>query len=380
MRAVETLTAWTAADAVRCLEKIEADRRRLKDSGEPWKSGWIGFVSYDLGRALLFGRLAPRPRLLPLLRFHKIVSIQNPPPLSSPSRGEEEKISRSSDTRDSYRKKILRIQEELRSGNAYEVNLSQRWEWTFNRAPDAARLFSKMSAALRPRYGYLERGGTESILCFSPELFFSVDKKQIHAEPIKGTSAAADRGLIRSAKDRAELLMITDLFRNDLGKICAPGSIRASAPVEMKIPYARHLFSRVQGRLNPNAGLPEIFAALFPSGSVTGAPKLAACEIIERLEPFAREEAFGAVGWIGRDRMEFAVSIRTALLRGRRLRYTAGGGITVYSDPEKEYEETLIKARKFVECLQTIYPPSQPSPSRGEGEFSPGATKTFGRP
>lgn len=348
----ETLVAWTPEEAILCLERIESNRPRLRGPDRPWERGWLGYISYDLGAAMLLGRPPHRSnRILPYLRFHRVHGSSD-----RSAKIEENRIpsclpAGRSDGRASYVRKVRAVQEELRNGNAYEVNLSQRWRWRFARRPDAAGLFRRICANLRPRYGFFERSGANAVMGFSPELFFSVDRGSIQAEPIKGTAPADDDGLLRSAKDRAELLMITDLFRNDLGKVCIPGSIRATGPAELRIPYARHLFSRVRGRLQPGAGLPQIVPALFPSGSVTGAPKIAACGIIDRLEPFAREEAFGAVGWVGRDRMDFAVSIRTALLCGRDLRYTAGGGITVYSDPGREYEESLLKASRFIESL-----------------------------
>lgn len=352
-RTAETLEAWTGEEALRCLRKIESERRSLRESDNPWRSGWIGFISYDLAKTFL-GEMTPSaPSAIPLLRFHRVKSARPANPMRADSNNVLPRLDplKPSDGRRSYIQKIRRIQEDLRQGNAYEVNLSRRWEWTFRTVPNAAGLFDKLSRAMRPRFGYLDPSGGRALMSFSPELFFSVRGRDILAEPIKGTSGARDRNLARSEKDQAELLMITDLFRNDFGKVCVPGSIRAAGPFEMRLPYARHLFSRIQGRLTAAAGLPDLIRALFPSGSVTGAPKIAACRIIGELEDFSREEAFGAVGWVGKTGMEFSVAIRTALLRGRTLRYTAGGGITVYSDPAKEYEETLIKARRFIDTL-----------------------------
>ncbi|MBI4178009.1 chorismate-binding protein [bacterium] len=348
-RIEETLTAWTPDEAVWCLDRIDAGRKTLR-RGRPWESGWIGFVSYELGRMFLPGLTRSWRRQLPLLRFHRVSACK---PVSEPaSRGSRIRAKTAqTDDRESYGDKIFKIRKALQRGDAYEVNLSQRWEWRYPRVPDARRIFDRASRLMHPRFGFFERTGASAILGFSPELFFSVRKTRIQAEPVKGTAGTGERGLVGSAKDRAELLMITDLFRNDLGKICRTGSIHAEGPIEMRIPYARHLFSRVSGHLRKSIPLIELLAAVFPSGSVTGAPKISACRIIDSLEPFAREESFGAYGWIGRDDMEFAVAIRTAAIVGRVLRYTAGGGITIYSDPEKEYEESLLKAGRFFEAL-----------------------------
>jgi len=364
LKPIETIEARSMEDARRCLDRIESSRRRLDGPDRPWVSGWVGFVSYEWGRRMLLGPQTgtwgrgaadPETQCLPLIRFSRV--CVDP---SRTFRGTERadfprhRLRHSSDRRGEYLRKIGRIQEELRRGNVYEVNLSQRWTWQFDAEAQMIPLFSELSRAMRPRFGYADLSGDgTALLCFSPERFFSVRSRRIMAEPIKGTSVT--RGaLLRSGKERAELLMITDLFRNDFGRICRPGSIRAEGPFVLELPYAFHLFSRVRGTLTPMAGVAEVLTALFPSASVTGAPKLAAVRLIDRLEPFRREEAFGAIGWIGKDRMEFAVSIRTALYRRRRLRYTSGGGITIYSDPKKEYEESLLKAVRVKETLARL--------------------------
>src|SRR3989338_7637357 len=273
------MVAWTTEDAMVCLEKIEADRRTLAPARGSWGPGWFAHLSYDLGPAILTGRPRSNGRGVPYLMFRRAGAIRVERPLRAgdgPGRIPASQPASRTDTRASYARKILAAQEELRRGNVFEVNVSKRWVWVFERAPDEVALFARLCRAMRPAYGFFERTPGGTILSFSPELFFSVRAGSIVTEPIKGTAGPADRGLLRSAKDRAELLMITDLFRNDLGKICAPGSIHADGPKEMRLPYLRHLFSRVRGRLKGRAGLPEIIAALFPSGSVTGAPKIAA--------------------------------------------------------------------------------------------------------
>ncbi len=349
-RVLETVEARTVAEALALFARIERDRRTISGGDLPWQSGWVGWISYDFGLEHLGARDRRKRRLLPLARFHRVVPASRPVGRSPSDRRPTCRLLSRTDTRATYVRKILDAQEELRAGNAFEINLSQRWAWRFTREPDAFELFEAASRAMRPRFGFFESCGHESIISCSPELFFSIDGRKIIAEPIKGT-AAPDAKLLASKKDRAELLMITDLFRNDLGKVCEPGSVQASGPHDMRLPYVRHLYARIFGNLRRGAALGGILEACFPSGSITGAPKIAACRIIDRLEPFAREEAFGAAGWIGRSQMAFTVLIRTALLRGRDLRYTAGGGITVYSNPAKEYEESLMKARTFMKSL-----------------------------
>jgi para-aminobenzoate synthetase component I len=185
----------------------------------------------------------------------------------------------------------------------------------------------------------------------SPELFLGRRGPVVWSSPIKGTAAAPDGFL---AKDTAENVMIVDLVRNDLGRVCASGSVEVPALLAVEPhPGLFHLVSTVRGRLRPDAGWPELIAATFPPGSVTGAPKLAAQEVIRRLEPIARGIYCGAVGWGDADRVagELNVAIRTFWFADGRLHLGTGGGITWDSDPAGEWAETELKAANLLRVV-----------------------------
>jgi para-aminobenzoate synthetase component 1 len=182
----------------------------------------------------------------------------------------------------------------------------------------------------------------------SPERFLRRDGDVVESKPIKGTAATADGFL---AKDRAENVMIVDLVRNDLGRVCEFGSVEVPSLLAVEDhPGLHHLVSTVTGRLRDGCGWADAIDATFPPGSVTGAPKLAALTAIERLEPVRREVYCGAVGWVDADRRrgDLNVAIRTFWFAEGELRFGTGGGITWDSTPEGEWEETELKARRLV--------------------------------
>ena len=182
----------------------------------------------------------------------------------------------------------------------------------------------------------------------SPERFLRRDGPVVESKPIKGTAASPELFL---PKDRAENVMIVDLVRNDLGRVCEWGSVEVPALLAVEShPGLHHLVSTVRGRLRPGCGWAETIAATFPPGSVTGAPKLAALAAIERLETASREVYCGAVGWVDADRRmgDLNVAIRTFWFADGEVRFGTGGGITWDSTPEGEWEETELKARHLI--------------------------------
>jgi para-aminobenzoate synthetase component 1 len=205
------------------------------------------------------------------------------------------------------------------------------------------------------------------VLSASPERFLRFDAatRRVETRPIKGTrprdiNRARDRelatGLLASAKDRAENVMIVDLMRNDLSRVCTAGSVRATGLCELDShPTVHHLVSTVTGVMRPECDALDLLAAAFPGGSVTGAPKLRAMAIIAKLEPVVRGVYAGSVGWIGRDgSMDTSIAIRTITLRHGLASVHAGGAVTAPSDPESEYRETLDKARGLIAALGAV--------------------------
>ncbi len=246
----------------------------------------------------------------------------------------------------------------LAAGDAYQVNLAQRLRAGWD--GDVLGLYRRLRAASPASHAALlpDLG----LASASPERFLRVHAGSVTTDPIKGTRPRADDpsldaaqadDLATSVKDRAENVMVVDLERNDLGRICAPGSVRVTALLEVRaLPTVWHLVSRVEGRLRPGTGYGALLAATFPSGSVTGAPRLAAMRAIGRLEPVRRGWYCGAVGFLGVGDAELSVAIRTATLHpDGTATYGAGGGVVADSEPDAEVAESLDKAVPFLRAV-----------------------------
>ncbi|MHC4078601.1 MAG: anthranilate synthase component I family protein, partial [Planctomycetota bacterium] len=213
-----------------------------------------------------------------------------------------------------------------------------------------------------PFAAYLESGTGESVLCSSPEEFLFVDGDDVRTRPIKGTrprgaTPAEDQALLQellhSEKDQAELAMIVDLLRNDLGKVARPGTVQVGPfPEHDSYAQVHHTFATVSAKLRTDVSLVDLLRATFPSGSITGAPKLRCMEMLEELELCRRGVYTGAIGWIGPGRrMHLNVAIRTMACKDGKVRFNTGGGITADSVPALEFEETLHKAVGMVQAL-----------------------------
>jgi para-aminobenzoate synthetase component 1 len=209
---------------------------------------------------------------------------------------------------------------------------------------------------------FLGLGGGRALLSVSPELFLSIRGTAVETRPIKGTrprgsspreDRALARELVESEKDRAELTMIVDVARNDLGRVCEPGSVEVPEHGTLvSLPTVHHTVSTVRGRLLPGTGPAGLLRASFPPASITGAPKIRAMSILAAEEERRRGPAMGAFGWISlTGDLELAVAIRTAVCSNGRVAYHAGCGIVTDSDPELELEESAVKARAFLTAL-----------------------------
>jgi para-aminobenzoate synthetase component 1 len=259
---------------------------------------------------------------------------------------------------DGYLAGARRVLEYLGAGDAYQVNLARRVSASFGGAA------VELAAALRARspapFGAFiaSADGAAALVGNSPERFLALDGRgAVETRPIKGTRArtsgeadgAARAALLASAKDRAEHVMIVDLERNDLGRVCETGSVVVDGVARvLDLPTVHHMVSTVRGRLRADVGLAALLEATFPGGSITGAPKRRAMQIIDELEPAARGPYTGATGWLGvAGDLDLAVAIRTALLSGGRLSLSIGGGIVADSTPEDEWAETEVKAAAF---------------------------------
>lgn len=248
-----------------------------------------------------------------------------------------------------YDSAVQAVRELIGAGDVFEVNVAQRLEadWSHDAPALASRLWK--SAGPTSHRAYLKLPGG-AVVSASPERLVAIDRGRVVSEPIKGTAAPGAAGeLGMSEKDRAEHVMIVDLVRNDLGRIARTGSVgveRLMAPYS--IGYAEHLVSRVSADVASGSSVGDVVRAVFPGGSVTGAPKVRAMEIIGELEPVARGPAFGSVIALGRDgSLEASVAIRTAWVRHGRARYWCGGAVTWGSDPAAERNEAWDKAAPF---------------------------------
>ena len=271
---------------------------------------------------------------------------------------------RSSFDRAGYLAAVEKVREYIFAGDIFQANLSQRFEavidesaWSFY-----TRLRTRNAAPFAAFLDFPE----VAVVSASPERFLHVDARgHVETRPIKGTrprgfgpehDAALGQALAESAKDRAENLMIVDLMRNDLSRVCAPGSVRVSELFSLEH-YAtvHHLVSTVVGDLRSGTDAIDVLRAAFPGGSITGAPKLRAMEIIAELEPSRRGVYCGSIGyWSVTGELDTNIAIRTAVLQDGRIYFSAGGGIVADSVPEQEYVETLDKARAMIDALADI--------------------------
>jgi para-aminobenzoate synthetase component 1 len=264
-------------------------------------------------------------------------------------------------TLNSYASAFAAVQNYLQAGDCYQINLAQRFSAAAT--GDALAAYLTLRGLSPAPYSAFLNLPQARILCASPERFLRVQNGNVETKPIKGTrprssDAQQDRQLAdelrNHPKDRAENLMIVDLLRSDLGKSCAPGSVRTPKLFEVEsFAKVHHLVSTVEGKLAEGRDALDVLCDCFPGGSVTGAPKLRAMQIIEQLEPHRRGIYCGAIGYVGFDgNMDSNIVIRTLVYSGNEIRCWVGGGIVADSDVAAEYQETLDKASAMLKLLR----------------------------
>ena len=355
----------------------------------PFGAGLVGYLAYDYGRQLeTLPSHARHDLALPDLNFglydwclvsdHQLqrcwlvchpqvdrarqqallARLQSSPPargpfkLKSPFSAEQDKAQ--------YAHAFARIQNYIQAGDCYQINLAQRFSSRYTGDPLTAY------SALRERSPtpfstYLET--TEgALLCLSPERFIEMRDGRVETRPIKGTRRRSgepeeDRALAdelqQCEKDRAENLMIVDLLRNDLGRSCEPGSIRVPELFSLEsYPNVHHLVSSITGRLRSDCDAIDLLMHAFPGGSITGAPKIRAMQIIEELEPVRRSLYCGSVGYLGCEgQMDFNIAIRSLVCHASHIYCWGGGGIVADSELDAEYQETLTKVGNLLDAL-----------------------------
>lgn len=289
-----------------------------------------------------------------LEKFHR--ALDAPAPVLSPFAGDPSGF-KSNFTRPLYMEAIRRIREYIAAGDVYQVNMSQRFQMGFS--GDPFHLFQTLYKENPAPFFAFIQAGDHQIVSTSPERFLLQEGRQVETRPIKGTRPRGDTpeadvenalALCRSRKDEAELSMIVDLLRNDIGKVCKAGSVQVAEHKRLEA-YRNvyHLVSRVVGILDRGKSGVDLIRAAFPGGSITGCPKIRSMEIIDELETRRRHLYTGSIGYISfHDTMDFSIAIRTAAVTGGQILFSVGGGIVYDSDPADEYEETLHKGKTLM--------------------------------
>lgn len=392
-------TLEISEDAPDPFKTIQEHLREFSFKGHadlPFSGGWIGYFGYEMysqwvkkvpprrpnlipkavfcfyDRFYLYDHLKKRPFLIAMKGAGGTANAGAPWPLGchSPREnlGEEFRRRRresssplaSNFTKHEYLNAVSKIKSYITAGDCYQVNLSQKF--TTPTTEGTPRIYQRLRAISPSPYAAYLNLGTSQILSSSPECLLQVEGRNVITRPIKGTRPRGQgpeeddelrRELDESAKDRAELLMITDLERNDLGRVCRPGSV--SVPELRRIetfPQVHHLVATIRGELSPEKNAVDLVKAVFPGGSVTGAPKIRAMQIIHELENVPRDVYCGAIGYFSLNgKAQFNIAIRTMILKGGQAHFWAGGGIVADSDPEAEYQETLDKAQGIIQSL-----------------------------
>ena len=338
---------------------------RERHSGDR-SARWVGYLSYDLGRLFeeIPARIPERESDWPLFIFTFHGDDEDRLPAVFPLGQEAAAFSgqplRSNFTRGRYERDVVRALEYIAAGDIFQVNLSQRFTAGLQEEP--AAIYERLRAQSPALYGACLEYGSKALLCNSPELFLRVapdpasGQRRVITRPNKGTRPrrpGMEEELRASVKDQAELNMIVDLERNDLGRVCRIGSVKVTESRAIEAhPTVYHGVATVEGMLREDVTFVDLLRATFPGGSITGAPKIRAMQIIEELEPDRRGPYCGAIGYLSADgRVEFNMAIRTMIVEGGRVHIPVGGGIVADSTPGGEYEETLVKAEAVFGAL-----------------------------
>jgi len=373
----------------------QAQRTPREEPRWPFRGGWALFLAYELAAQVepvlqLPAAVGSLPQALALrcpaavLRDHatgecvalaeighealldrvvddvvRIAASGAPPTWSAPQALRE-------DRPDAFLAGVERILDYLVAGDIFQVNLSRGWEARFAMRPDAAALYARLRQANPAPFSGMFAGPDWAIVSSSPERLVSVRGDLVETRPIAGTrprfpgddDAARIRELVGHPKERAEHVMLIDLERNDLGRICTPGSIEVDELMSVEsYAHVHHIVSNVRGRLRADATPGDVIRAVFPGGTITGCPKVRCMQIIAELEGAGRGAYTGAMGWLNRDGdLDLNILIRSAEVQGGLsgggcVRFRTGAGIVADSDPVRELEETRAKARGMLKAL-----------------------------
>ncbi len=326
------------AVALRCPAAILRDRASgdCIAVAEDGCEDWLARIADDVGRA---AAMPPMPTWRPPLRVDE----------DEPRR---------------YLDGVVRVLDYLAAGDVFQVNLSRGCRATFDAPLDPAALFQRLRAHNPAPFAGIFRTQAGSVVSASPERLVSVADRVVETRPIAGTRARFDgdddavriRELIGHPKERAEHVMLIDLERNDLGRVCEAGSVRVDELMTVEsYAHVHHIVSNVRGTLKEGVTPGQVIAAVFPGGTITGCPKVRCMQIIAELEGVGRGAYTGAMGWLGRNGdMDLNILIRSAEVEGDALRFRTGAGLVIDSDPQRELEETRAKARGMLRALGVV--------------------------
>ncbi|MDH4239144.1 MAG: anthranilate synthase component I family protein [Phycisphaerae bacterium] len=374
-----------------------------------FRGGWVGYFSYELGRYI---EKLPETTIddlqMPLIRLcfydrfiaydhledtcwlialqmpndsekpqKKIATLEKlltdseklhiPPPLPADIENIDFSQIRCNMSREYYLDEFEKIKRYIYDGDVYQINFSQRFECDYKARPIA--LFHWQNHYNPSPYAAYIDAGNFHIVSASPEMFITIEDGIISTKPIKGTRPRVDETgqgrqinaknfdeLVQSEKEQAELNMIVDLERNDIARICEPGTRKVTQPRTIETyPTVFHAVATVAGRLRKEISFCDILKAMFPGGSITGAPKIRSMEIIDETEPTARGVYTGSIGYIGLDcSVSLNIAIRTIIIKGYTAFAQTGGGIVADSDPQAEWNETLTKARALLAGIKSV--------------------------
>ncbi|TDR82827.1 aminodeoxychorismate synthase component I [Paludibacterium purpuratum] len=384
------LRLYADGEAARCLADLRALPCRddaPRQPGLPFCGGWFVFLGYEMLQA--FEDKVPQgvPDDFPLAALARIPAallvdrgagrawavaedeeswrelqalLAEPGTPFAPTT--PELASLGEDAPERYTDAVLRLKQYIYDGDVFQVNISRGWRAELAPECQAADLFAALRRANPAPFSALADFGSAQIVSSSPERLVEVRDGWVQTRPIAGThprstdpreDEALKARLIGSIKERAEHVMLIDLERNDLGRICQPGTVEVNELMAVaSYAYVHHIESNVRGRLRPGTHPAEVLRALFPGGTITGCPKVRTMQIIRELEDGARRAYTGSLGYINLDgSMDFNILIRTFMRQEQTLRFRAGGGIVADSDPERELMETRHKARGLLRAL-----------------------------
>ena len=371
------------------LDKILKQNQMPKLAGlPPFQGGLAGYIGYDFGRSLEpHTRLPKFPALCPDLMLHVYdagIAFDHLQErawiISTTGEARADELERllkckpqalgssaidnwsSNFTRESYESAVSRTVEYILAGDIFQANISQCFSAKIPDGFDALAFYKRLRALNPATFSAFLDYDEVQIASSSPERLLSFDGKTVEARPIKGTrrrdpNPALDAALVAelasSRKDRAENVMIVDLLRNDLSRVCAPGSVRVPVLCGLES-YAsvHHLTSVITGELKPDKSVGDLIAAIFPGGSITGAPKIRAMEVIAEIESQGRGVYCGSIGYFGfNGQVDLSIAIRTVMFSNGTARFQGGGGVTARSEPAAEYDETLTKISRIMEAF-----------------------------